>query len=129
MVTLSNVMKANATSCIGFGTIFSLFSGEVSNFLSISKQAPNMVFILLGLVLLFNGFHLIWASLKSMPSKYLVLYFSIGDYIWVLATLYLIFAGIWITTSMGIIAALLVAVIVGTFGWLQMVARKKMGNC
>lgn len=119
MITLSNVMKANATSCIGFGIIFSLFSGEVSHFLSLSKQAPNIVFILLGLALIFNGCHLIWASLKSMPSKYLVLYFSIGDYIWVLATLYLIFAKMWITTLIGIITALFVAVVVGTFGWLQ----------
>ena len=129
MFTLSNIMRANATSCIGFGTIFSLFSEEVTHFLSISKQAPNMVFLLLGLVLIFNGLHLIWASLKSMPSKFLVLYFSIGDYIWVLATLYLIFTEMWITTPIGIVAALLVAVIVGTFGWLQMLARKKMGNC
>lgn len=129
MITLSNVMKANATSCIGFGAIFSLFSEQVSHFLSISHQAPSLVFLLLGLVLLFNGFHLIWASFKSMPSKFLVLYFSIGDYIWILATLYLIFAEMWITTSMGIIAALLVALMVGTFGWLQMLARKKMGNC
>jgi hypothetical protein len=85
-------MKANAISCIGFGTIFSLFYGEVSHFLDKSEQAPDMVFILLGIILIFNGLHLIWASLKSMPNKYLVLYFSIGDYIWVLATFYLIFA-------------------------------------
>jgi len=129
MFTLSNVMRVNATSCIGFGVIFSLLSEEVAHFLSISKQAPSIVFILLGLVLIFNAFHLIWASLKSMPSKFLVLYFSIGDYIWVLATLYLIFTEMWITTSTGIVAALLVAVIVGTLGWLQMLARKKMGNC
>ena len=129
MSTLSNVMKANATSCIGFGVIFSLFSEEVSHFLSISKQAPSMVFLLLGLVLIFNGFHLIWASFKSMPSKFLVLYFSIGDYIWVLATLYLIFTEMWITTSIGIVTALFVAIMVGIFGWLQMLSRKKMGNC
>jgi hypothetical protein len=35
----------------------------------------------------------------------------------------------WITTPMGIATALLVAVVVGTFGWLQMLARRKMGNC
>jgi len=122
-------MRANATSCIGFGAIFSLFSEDVTKFLSVSSQAPSLVFLLLGLILLFNGFHLIWASFKTMPSKFLVLYFSIGDYIWVLATLYLILAEMWITTPMGITAALLVAIVVGTFGWLQMVARKKMGHC
>ena len=128
MITLSNVMKANATSCIGFGAVFSLFFEEVSHFLSISKQAPNILFILLGLILIFNGLHLIWASLKYMPSKILVLYFSIGDYIWALATLYLILSETWITTPMGIVASLLVAAIVGVFGWLQMLTRKKMDN-
>lgn len=128
MITLSNVMKANAMSCIGFGIVFFFWPEEVGNFLSTDKQAPNIVLSILGIALFFNGLHLIWASAKSMPSKFLVLYFSISDYAWVLSTSYLLSFGIWISTPMGIVATLLVSAIVGTFGLLQMVKRKEMGN-
>jgi len=129
MITLSNVMKANASSCIGFGIILAFFSEPITHFLSSSHPMPNTILIILGLVLIGNGLHLIWASFCLMPSKFLVLYFSAGDYLWVILTLYLIFTGMWITSSLGIIIALLVAAMVGTFGWLQMVTKKKMGDC
>jgi hypothetical protein len=129
MITLSHVMKANAASCIGFGTTFLLATEGVINFLSVDKQAPSMVFTVLGIGLLLNGLHLVWVSFKVMPSKPLVLYFSFGDYIWVLATLYLLLAGIWITTAQGVATALLVSLMVATFGVLQMIKRKAMGHC
>jgi len=118
-------MKANASSCIGFGGVLACFSESVAHFLSLNHPVPNIVLVLLGLVLIVNGLHLIWASFRTAPSKLLVLYFSAGDYIWVLITLYLIFTGMWITTSMGIVIALLVAAMVGTFGWLQMAVSNK----
>ena len=129
MITLSNIMKANAFSCIGFGITFLFLPEEVRNFLSANNQAPSIVFTILGICLFFNGLHLIWASLKIMPSKHLVIYFSIGDYIWVLGTSYLLVVGIWITTPMGIVVTLLVSGMVGIFGLLQMIKRKEMGNC
>jgi hypothetical protein len=122
-------MKANAISCIGFGIIFYFFPVEVRNFLSIDKQAPSIVFTFLGIGLFINGLHLIWASFKLIPSKVLVLYFSIGDYIWVLSTSYLLLVGKWITTPMGIVVTLLVSGMVGTLGLLQMIKRKEMGSC
>ena len=129
MITLSNVMKANAFSCIGFGFTFFFLPEEVRNFLSVNNQAPNIVFSVLGIILFFNGLHLIWASLKLIPSKHLVIYFSVGDYIWVLGTSYLLVAGIWITTPMGIAVTLLVSCMVGIFGLLQMIKRKEEENC
>lgn len=122
-------MKANAISCIGFGLTFFFLSKEVGNFLSVDKQAPSIVFIVLGIGLFFNGLHLIWASSKFMPSKLLVLYFSISDYIWVLSTSCLLLAGIWITTPAGIVATLSVSGMVGAFGLLQMIKRKEIGSC
>ena len=129
MITLSNVMKANAFSCIVFGITFFFLPEQVQNFLSANNQAPSIVFTVLGIGLFFNGLHLIWASLKIMPSKRLIIYFSIGDYIWVLGSTYLLVVGIWITTPMGIAVTLLVSGMVGIFGILQMMKRKKMGSC
>jgi len=129
MITLSNIMKANAISCIGFGVTFLFLPEEVRQFLSANNQAPSIVFTVLGMGLFLNGLHLIWASLKPMPNKYLVIYFSIGDYIWVLSTSYLLVVGMWITSPMGIIVTLLVSGMVGIFGLLQMIKRKEMGNC
>lgn len=129
MFTLSNIMKANAISCFGFGIAFFCLPEEVRNFLSTDKQAPSIVFTFLGIGLFINGLHLIWASFKLIPSKLLVLYFSIGDYVWVLTSLYLLLAGMWITTPIGIAVTLLVSGLVGTLGLLQMIKRKAMGNC
>jgi len=122
-------MKANAFSCIGFGITFFFLPEEVRVFLSTNNQAPSIVFTVLGIGLFLNGLHLIWASLKLMPSKHLVTYFSICDYIWVLGTSYLLVVGMWITTPMGIAVTLLVSSMVGIFGLLQMIKRKEMGNC
>jgi len=80
MITLSNVMKANATCCIGFGSLLVFFSESVAHFLSLNNPVPNIALVLLGLVLIMNGLHLIWASFRLKPSKLLVLYFSVGDY-------------------------------------------------
>jgi len=68
------------------------------------------------------------ASLKVMPSKHLVIYFSIGDYLWVLGTSYLLVVGIWITTPIGIAVTLLVSGMVGSFGLLQMIKQKEVEN-
>lgn len=124
MITLSSVMKANAISCIVFGSTFLFFYEEVKRFLSVGVQVPNTVLILLGAVLFFNGLHLMWASLKSKPSQYLVLYFSIGDAIWVIISVFLLLTGIWITTPLGIVVTLIVSAMVGAFGWLQMLTYK-----
>ena len=129
MITLSNVMKANALSCIAFGIAFFSFADIIGKFLSLNNQAPTIVFTIIGFALLFNGIHLAWASLKPMPSKFLVLYFSIGDFIWVIGTFYLLLTGLWITTSIGIIATIMVSSMVGTLGFLQMIKRKAMGDC
>jgi len=129
MISLSNVLKANAISCIGFGLTFLLFPELVGSFLSENNQAPSFVLTVLGIGLFINGLHLLWVSFKSLPSKFIVLYFSIGDYIWVFATSYLLIAGLWITTPLGIAITILVSAVVGTFGLLQMTKRKKIDHC
>ncbi len=128
MITLNYVMKANAISCIVFGLIFLMMPSKVIMFLSADIQAPKAILLILGIGLIVNGLHLIWASQKPMPSKALVLYFSIGDFIWVLGSISLVLLGIWINTTAGVITTLVVSAMVGFFGILQMLKRKEMGG-
>jgi len=129
MTTLNHVMKANAISCIVFGSIFLIMPAMVITFLSADIPAPKTIILILGIGLIVNGLHLIWASLKPIPSKALVLYFSIGDFIWVLASISLVLFGIWITTTAGVITTLTVSAMIGFFGIFQMLKRKDIGEC
>lgn len=128
MVNLKNVMRLNATSCLIFGLVFVLMPESVAGFLAQENQAPSLVFTVLGFGLIVNGMHLLWAAARPVPSKLLVLYFSIGDFLWVVLTLGLVLAGVWITAPVGIVVSLLVAVFVGTFGILQMSKREEQNT-
>ena len=129
MLSLKNVMSANAISCLGFGALFTLKPRLVAAFLGDPSPAPQLYILILGILLIVNGFHLLWASRFPLPNKNLILYFSIGDYSWAIASVGLMISGIWITTTGGILLASVVAVTVGLFGVLQMTSRKAMGHC
>lgn len=126
MVTLKQIMRANALSCIIFGFLFIVLPTDTALFLSTSNTVPTTALVILGVVLVANGAHLIWASLSQIPNKLLVMYFSFGDFLWVIASSYLIFSEMWITSEQGIAAASTVAVLVGVFGVLQMQKRSSV---
>lgn len=128
MFNLKTILRLNAASCIGFGALFTALPGTVALFLS-QAPAPTWLFIILGIGLIVNGLHLLWTSTKPLPSKNEVLYFSGGDFSWVLATIALVVCGLWISTTAGIVAALVTAAMVGSLGASQMIIRKKMGHC
>jgi len=129
MLSLKNVMRANATSCLAFGALFALQPNLVANFLSVTSPAPKSYILILGILLIVNGLHLLWASRVPLPQKKLILYFSTSDYIWVIGSVGLIITEVWITTTAGVLLASGVAVMVGFFGILQMTSRKAMGHC
>jgi len=129
MITLKKVIRLNAASCIIFALIFLIKPTKSAVFLGRETPAPDIVLLALGLGLLANGLHLLWASFQPLPSKTLVLYFSAGDFIWVFASLSLVALGVWITTASGISAALIVATMVAALGVLQIIKRKEMGKC
>lgn len=129
MFSLKNVMRANATSCLVFGGLFALLPSLVANFLGGASPAPRIYILILGILLILNGLHLIWASRIPLPRKALILYFSTGDYLWVIGSIGLIVSRVWITTTGGVWVASAVAVMVGLFGILQMTSRKAMGHC
>lgn len=122
MSLLKTALRLNAVSCIGFGVLFSVVPGAVAAYLGQTRPAPSMVILILGIGLILNGIGLFLAARARHPSGPLVLFFSTGDFLWVLATIVLIVMGIWIETTAGIIAALLVAAVVGLFGLLQLIA-------
>ena len=80
MFSLKNVMRANAISCLVFGVLFVLLPKLVAIFLGGSSPAPHLYILVLGIVLIVNGFHLLWASRAPLPQKNLVIYFSTGDF-------------------------------------------------
>ena len=124
MITLKIIMRANAASCILFGLLFLMMPSYIITFLSTENQMPEIALLVLGIGLIVNGGHLIWESLKEMPTKSQVLYFSIGDFIWVIASMILIFLEIWITSPAAIVLTVLISAVVGLFGVLQIQKTK-----
>lgn len=124
MITLKNVLRTNAMSCLVFGLIFLSIPLDIAIFLSNNAPFPEIILQALGAVLIFNGLHLLWASTQDKPNKLLILYFSMGDLLWAAGTAVLLGLGIWITTTAGIIASVLVALMVTLLGILQLLKLK-----
>ena len=125
MITLNFVIRANAISCLLFGVIFLTVPHQVTVFLAAQAPAPKALILILGAGLIINGLHLFWASLQLQLSRRLVMYFSIGDFIWLLACVSLIVMGTWIDTMAGILTTLVVALMVGVFGGVQVFISRK----
>lgn len=114
-MTLAILLRLNALSCLLFGALF--LSRSVPVAAALGDPPPGLV-RLVGLVLVLHAAHLAWASTRR-PRAWEVRYFSIGDALWVAATLALVLAGLWITTALGQVLALAVAAGVGCLGWMQ----------
>lgn len=114
---LATVLRLNALSCFVFGAIFLLQPVGIAAFLG---APPVMLIALLGAALLLNA-ALLWASQHKgrAPRRQEVLFFCMGDFLWVVATLALVAFGLWITASAGQVASLVVAAGVGALGVLQ----------
>ena len=116
-MTLATVLRLNALSCLSFGALFLATPGAVAGALG----TPPVWFIAaLGAGLVGNA-ALLWLSVRAgrAPRRAEVLAFSLGDAAWVVGTLALILAGVWIVTPGGRVAALAVAVMVGALGRAQ----------
>ena len=113
-------MRINAASCLIFGALFVLAPATVGSFLAEKTPAPELYILILGVVLLINGLHLLWASIRTQIGKYLVWYFSSGDMLWVIASLALLLAKLWVTSPAGILTTILVALLVGFLGVMQL---------
>jgi hypothetical protein len=110
-------MRLNAASCLSFGLLFIIIPHVIATFLG---GAPKVVIVVLGIGLLVNGAHLIVASRRKIVREIEVIWFSFGDFGWWLATLALIVADLWITTTWGIAVAVIVATFVAGLGVAQL---------
>ena len=116
----------NAVSCLIFGIVFVIWPYSVAVFLAEENVAPIEVVVVLGIVLILNGLHLIWAARQRQPGKQLALYFSIGDFAWVIGSLALMTTGYWVSTSHGLLAAGAVTLVVGALGTMQLLQSRKL---
>jgi hypothetical protein len=110
-------MRLNAASCVAFGLLFIAAPNTVTAFLG---HVPAAIIIALGIGLLGNGAHLIIASGRAETRNSEVIWFSLGDFGWWLTTLSLIASNFWITTSWGIVMAIIVATFVAGLGVAQL---------
>lgn len=125
MLNLKTILLANAASCILFGALFAIIPSFIATYVG---TVPVLVVMIIGLLLIGNGFFLIFTAFKESPSFSDILTFSVGDFIWVAATLVFILSDTWITTQNGIIASLLIAIMVGFFGVMQLALRPKVAS-
>ena len=113
---LNHVLRANAVSCTLFGLLFSLAAPSVANTIG---NPPTLLLQVLGVGLLVNAAFIFWTSTRPTPNRTCVLFFALGDAIWVVATLALVGAGLWITTPTGLALSIGVAAFVGGCGFFQ----------
>ncbi|MEP4197297.1 MAG: hypothetical protein ABJL99_16875 [Aliishimia sp.] len=113
---LKQVLRANAASCAVFGALFLVVGPASARFIG---SPPILLLQVLGAGLLLNAILLVLTSLKTQPDRFSVLFFALGDAIWVIATGALLLAGLWITTLLGVLCSVAVAMFVGGCGVLQ----------
>ena len=128
MLSLKKVMRANAASCLFFGLLFVGLPPEIASFLGDARPIPAIAIAATGIVLVINGLHLLCAVRQNTTNKWLIWYFSAGDFAWVLGSILLIAFNIGVTTNTGILATTLIAVLVGGFGVLQLRMTQNMPN-
>ena len=123
MKSLRMAMALNSLSCLIFGILFVTFSGSINSFIG---NSVNWLIPVIGVILIFNGGHLLLACKREKPICPEILYFVVGDFAWVLISVVLIVLDIVITSSQGIVASLVIAAMVGLFGVLQILGYKKV---
>lgn len=117
MASLNHILRLNAASCLGFGTVFLVGPGPVSAMLG---TIPPQVLIAIGAGLMANGVHLGIAGARAVPRRAEILWFSVGDLLWWTASLALVATGVWVTTFAGVVSVLVVATAVAALGVAQL---------
>lgn len=98
MTSLRLILRLNAASCIGFGALLLSAPSAVAAALG---TPPVWLLQGIGAGLLVNAAHLLLVARQERRGINSILWFSIGDFLWWLATIVLVAAGLWITTPVG----------------------------
>jgi len=123
---LRTVLRLNSFSCLVFGACFAAFPRSVNIYLA-GTDRQHSVIAVLGYLLILNGMHLLLASFRRNIQRFEVVWFSLGDWIWVLATLILLLLNVLLTTLWGIVTSLTVSFLVFSFGLLQLSLLRLLG--
>lgn len=114
------LLQLNAATCLAFGALFTFFAPAVAAFLGMVPAGPVQW---IGAALMLHSGHLLLASFRERIGDLELWYFSSGDLLWFLASLWLLAATDLVTKIPGIIATLVVAVIVAMIGLAQLWAH------
>lgn len=119
MSSLRIALLINAASCLAFGLLFVANAPMVANWLG---SFPSTFLFWLGILLSLNGVHLIVAAARQtlLPSE--IIWFSVGDLLWWLASLGLLATKTWVTHIPALWATFFVALGVAILGVWQLAA-------
>ena len=126
LVPLRSVLRLNSLSCLAFGACFVAFPRSVNIYLAGTDLQHSLIAVL-GSVLVLNGVHLFLASFRKNIQRFEIVWFSLGDWLWVLATLALLLLRVLLTTPWGIVTSLIVGFLVFSFGLLQLSLLRLLG--
>ena len=113
---LKQILQANAAFCAILGAIFVFAGATAANFIG---DPPVLLLQLLGVGSIAGAAMLFWTSTRSQPDRMIVLLISLGNALWVIATAVLLTAGLWITTTSGVVWSIGIAAFIGSCGALQ----------
>ncbi|MCX7553690.1 hypothetical protein OS175_07350 [Marinicella sp. S1101] len=114
----SIILKLNGLINLIIGALLVFMPSQVIDFLSTTKQVPEVVVLLLGMALNLIGMLLLWCGNRDHLSPSLIKAFILLDLIWVIFVFALIFSQTWITSTVGTTTTGLIAIVVGRLGWL-----------
>ena len=114
---LRSTLRLNATTCVGFGALFALAPDSVGAFLDGFSPA---ILQWIGIGLIANGLHLGFASTRKSIGRGEMIYFILGDLLWVLGSFVLAGLVPGVIHSLPAISATLgIAMVVGCLAVLQ----------
>jgi hypothetical protein len=119
---LRKSLRANAAFSALSGLAFSLASGPVATFLG--NVHPSIV-LLVGVQLLFFAGVLVWLSSRSEIPPSLAIGVVVADLLWVVATIIVVYAGLF--TRGGEVLAAILAGVVLAMAMLQSIGVRRMG--
>lgn len=117
MKRLRTVLFVNAVSCLAFGTLFVLAPQSVGSWLG---STPIGLLQIVGALLIANGAHLVFASMKGTLLPLEVLYFSAGDILWFIGCLALVGANVIVTSGASQVVSMFVSLGVLLLGLAQL---------
>lgn len=115
-MSLNLLLRINSASCLILGLLMLLKTDAVNALIGSEK---TMLIHSIGIILVFNGVHLLVASLRQQIKPHEVLYFVMGDYTWTILTVLLISFDAVIVDPEGIRVTFVIAMYTAAIGAMQ----------